>query len=88
MEKKGFYEVIVAIAIDRYVNWSDIVASVIRKKGRFSTTTIRRRLEDMVTSNLVEKRIKIESRDEYTYHATAKAIQYAKAIQEMKEKTE
>ena len=83
MEKRGFYEVLYSIAIKNDIRWIDIVYTVQSLKGAFSTTTIRKRLEDLDEIKFIEKKAKPKARAEYTYHATAIAKKYAKAIGKM-----
>lgn len=83
LSRKGFYEVLYAVAIEDYENWSNIVFSVLKQKRRTSTFTIRERLKDLVEINFVEKKLKIRSRNEYTYPITALGKKYALSIQNM-----
>jgi DNA-binding HxlR family transcriptional regulator len=83
LEKKGFYEVLYSVAIKNKTRWIDIVYTVQSLKGPFSPTTIRQRLEDLEEINFLEKKAKPKARAEYTYHATAIAKRYAKAIGKM-----
>ncbi|MHA1397415.1 MAG: hypothetical protein ACTSSG_11345 [Candidatus Heimdallarchaeaceae archaeon] len=87
LEKKGFYEVLYSVAIKNNIRWIDIVYTVQSIKGAFSPTTIRKRLEDLEKTGFIEKKQKQKARDEYTYHATATAKKYAKAIKKMIEET-
>ena len=87
LSRKGFYEVLYAVAIEGYENWSNIVFSVLKQKRRTSTSTIRERLNDLVKVNLVEKKLKVKSRSEYTYQVTTLGKKYAQSIQNMLEET-
>ncbi|MHA1408646.1 MAG: hypothetical protein ACTSSG_14870 [Candidatus Heimdallarchaeaceae archaeon] len=87
LEKRGFYEVLYAIAIKNNIRWIDIVYTVQSMKGAFSTTTIRKRLEDLEAINFLVKKEKPKARAEYTYHATKLAKKYASSIKKMIEET-
>ncbi len=87
VSRKGFYEVLYAVAIKNYENWSNIVFSVLKQKRRTSTFTIRERLNDLAKITFVEKKLKIKSRNEYTYHVTDLGKKYALAIQKMLKET-
>ena len=88
LEKKGFYEVLYAVAIKNKIRWIDIVYTVLSLKGAFSPTTIRKRLEDLEEIKFIEKKAKPKARAEYTYHATDIAKKYAKSIEKMIAETE
>ncbi|MHA1401566.1 MAG: hypothetical protein ACTSQE_14545 [Candidatus Heimdallarchaeaceae archaeon] len=88
LERKGFYEVLYAVAIKSKIRWIDIVYTVLSLKGAFSPTTIRKRLEDLEEIKFIEKKAKPKARAEYTYHATAIAKKYAKSIEKMIAETE
>lgn len=87
LEKRGLYEVLYAVAIEGHIRWIDIVHTVQRLKGPFSTTTIRKRLEDLVAVAFIEKKERPKARAEYTYHATELAKKYACTIKNMIEET-
>lgn len=87
LEKKGFYEVLYAVAIKNLNRWSDIVLQVQQMKGPFSPTTIRHRLEDLEKVSFIEKKDRSKARAEYTYHATKIAKKYALSIKNMLEET-
>ena len=87
LEKRGFYEVLYSVAIKHDIRWIDIVYTVQSIKGAFSTTTIRKRLEDLVAINFLEKKAKPKARAEYTYHATKLAKRYANSITKMIQET-
>lgn len=87
LEKRGLYEVLYAVAIEGYVRWIDIVYSVQQMKGPFSTTTIRKRLENLVAIEFIEKKERPKARAEYTYHATEIAKKYALSVRNMLEET-
>jgi len=87
LEKRGLYEVLYSVAIEGHIRWIDIVHTVQRLKGPFSTTTIRKRLEDLVAVTFIEKKERPKARAEYTYHATELATKYALTITKMIEET-
>lgn len=87
LSRKGFYEVLYAVAIEGYENWSNIVFSVLSQKRRTSTSTIRERLRDLVKVNFVEMKLKIKSRNEYTYQVTDLGKKYALSVKNMLEET-
>lgn len=87
LSRKGFYEVLYAVAIEGYENWSNIVFSVLSQKRRTSTSTIRDRLKDLVKVNFVEMKLKVKSRNEYTYQVTDLGKKYARSIKNMLEET-
>ena len=87
LERKGFVDVLLATGYKGYTNWKDIVIFVIINRGGFSPSTIKQRLEDMVQIGFIKKRIKIKSRNEYTYHVTDLGKKYALSIQNMLEET-
>ncbi len=87
LSRKGFYEVLYAVAIEGYENWSNIVFSVLNQKRRTSTSTIRDRLSDLIKVNFVERKLKIKSRNEYTYQVTALGKKYALSVRNMLEET-
>lgn len=83
LEKSGFIDVLIATCYKNHTHWKDIMIHIVKTRNSFSSSTIKERLNELVKLNLIKKIIKIKSRNEYTYHATALGKRYAKVISTM-----
>ena len=78
-------DVIFAVGREGLVNWSDIYTSVLKRRGRASQITVKRRLDELAQLDLITKRRRKKEREEYTYHPTKRLEALAALLKEIEE---
>ena len=78
-------DVIFAVGGEGLVNWSDIYTSVLKRRGRASQITVKRRLDELAQLGLITKQRREKEREEYTYHPTKRLESLATLLKEIEE---
>ena len=85
LKSQNSEDVIFAVGGEGLVNWSDIYTSVLKRRGRASQITVKRRLDELAQLDLITKRRREKEREEYTYHPTKQLESLAALLKEIEE---
>ena len=85
LKSQNSEDVIFAMGGENLVHWSDIYTYVLKRKGRASQITVKRRLDELAQLGLITKRRREKEREEYTYHSTKRLEALAILLKEIEE---
>ena len=85
LKSQNSEDVIFAVGREGFVHWSDIYTSVLKRRGRASQITVKRRLDELAQLGLITKKRRKKEREEYTYHPTKRLEALAVLLKEIEE---
>lgn len=83
LKSQNSEDVIFAVGREGLVHWSDIYTSVLKRRGRASQITVKRRLDELAQLDLITKKRREKEREEYTYHPTKRLEALATLLKEI-----